>query len=281
MIFKSEGEPNIKKITAETQEVDRESKPLDYKTDITKEQIVSVQTVYFKDAVERGDWKNFAEYGRLLQNLNIPIPSLTKADRNRIRTKMNQDLLRLPHDVTAGDIFTHGKRFSHLMQFDPAYLDLLHNDGRRRFSEIKAEWEKRPAIQVYGWAFFAHAHVLNPHTSIRPPKDLIDALQDTGQDIMESKGNWVNVLHKIRNLAEARMCGVEIPSLNQEEWRMIREKAYEAQRDATVHLFSFMFYARIINAESVTVDEQGLHIVDPAPVVPLSIAKPRPSPKHI
>lgn len=280
MIFKAE-EPNIKRIATEARESARESRPLDYRTEITKEQLEMVQDTYYRDAVERGDWKEFADYGRLLKHLNLPIPRISKKDRNRLRTKLNQDLQKPIRQISAHDIFALGRNFSRLVQLDPTHLELLNSDSKQRLLEIKKEWENLHSFRLHGWEFFANYGILNPNDPILPPPNLKDTLPTVVQGLVETKKNWVNTLHALQKLADARIAGAELPELTAIDWRVVREKAYEASRDQTIHLFRFMLYTRIIRAESITVDENGLHIVDSKPLPAAQAAAPRPTSRHL
>ncbi len=293
MIFKSEGEPKIQRMaTAETPPVISDpGAPFDYRAEITNEDIARFQAEYasaeraFVEGTENYVPTNrFLDICAAMKQLDLVVPPLSTAAEKKVLTMLTHALKSV--GIASDEI----RLLINIQLYDPNLFNRLSWLARRNFETFFAYLEKINSASGLNVGELAFLFLARRSEKAIIPDMLAEAivnkrLIDLGWGIKSPH----NLGKFLRERAYARIIGItNVPPLRSEDWNVIRDAISstndpEEKEHATQNRAHMMLQTRIINAKEISIDENGLHIVDPDPEV-VSKAKsdtPLPARKNI
>lgn len=280
MIFRRE-EPSVKRLTTEplTQESVDPNSMFEYRTEISSTQkriLIENRDGYLRNI----DVSNFVRAAALAHHLGI----LATSGRNAfVEQRFDTNLHAFCHNPQTSSQFFEDIWYSILL-----YPELARRpEVKDRIPQVVQHLIHREGNVFPLWSELLCARLLDPNATMpemTPEKratieEQVISLQDTE--------NWDNAYlteNEFRDAALARLAGYEeVPQILNISPSRIRAHIFPTP-DNIAHVETFAelaFYARVLNAERVYIDQDGLHIVDPPLKATASAPKPPPTPKHL
>ena len=270
MIFKNEGEQWIQRMTTEAPEAEQVDVhgPFDYRSELTIEDRSMMQRELEKriDKVLPVDYLHLAS---AMKYLNLPIPPQSELTQIKIARHAENALNHW--NPQRGFSFTEPTDTETLRTalFDVTKFK-LEGDLRgwmvSRIAETRDE-DKRPVVPSFEEV--AAVRLLIPEmdcaeTLTKMREHLVQTIsQLTSREGQTNKSAWQLVL---KNLALLRIAGgTEMDWQHAITWKTMRQYFLpKTGRPPNIANFAMnAFYARVLMAEKVSVDKDGLHIQDP------------------
>ncbi len=251
MIFKSEGESNIKRLTTEAprNEIDPGS-PFDYRREITKahKEMIQEDLRAALAAPHRiGDYLAIAAAARYL---GVEIPPLSEKNEVRILERL-APIIRESAQWGATAEFDI---ISDAALYDRSLLDKLPRKCLDDLESLKNRFTPVPLDLTE----LAALNILKSGNDMPPrSKGMVTALNERKFSTLSDSARWL----AFYNLARARIGGItELPHLDADDWRAIRTNILSKTQEEG--LPTYFFHARVLAAKDVYVDDDGLHIID-------------------
>ena len=269
MIFNRE-QPNIKTLAVETLQniEDRSDKPFDYRKDISAQEKQKLLELLASD-LHANIWDNYVGGAAALKYLQIPILPLS-ADKKEALVGYIESRVRRDAAGTINPAF-----YRNIALYDRHLIDDLPHEVREQFNGYvrRLPMPTRTELQVY---YAAGKRILDPQ-SWHLPKDFHKRPVPPIEDHFS--------IDDLAELAHVKLCDSSlVREIEPHEWRRMREKMrkhinyeiYTPPQPAIVY-----FYARILAAKDITIDENGLHFIDRDSEPSIKSSVDRPMPKHL
>ncbi len=285
MIFKNEGEPNIKKITTAIPE---ERSEHSWIPNISDQEWGSIRNIV-AERVRAWPYDDFPEILAPLKMLGLPSRTLNPYERKKIVSGFFSHLRGISDD----DMQLIFKDLYRIILHDRTIVDEADSKTKERL--LRAEEVVRSAIHqrsidpnIYAWM-----KVINPRRWVRPePEQLLSM----GMIPRPSQDSSIPLHAHIASMAALRVIDdLYDPEFKSEDWHAVKGAIQDfvhkiigdgAEKYINViRLARLLFHLRILTAKKVYVDDTGLHIVDQEYSSPSTAAsvesKPLPLKKHI
>lgn len=255
MIFKNERAPNIKRLTTEAprNEIDPGS-PFDYRREITsidKKEFLKEYEEALAAPHRAGDVLTIAV---ALKYLDIKTPPLSAEQRTRIESQ-------LMNTLQAWETMQHHRsdidNLSNAILYDRLLLTNLPANYEKIVTDLKEKYFNYTNLEL---SEVACLNILSGGMG----SSLLEKQSTRIDDFSKRKFSNAGVSARFSffyDLAMARLSGQQsLPQLDADDWRAIRSTMFEhARRNRSATHF---FWARILAAKDVYVDDDGLHIID-------------------
>ena len=225
-----------------------DSRPFDYRTELKPEQIEAMQAALV--ALENTPSMGATAYMRhaaRIRYIGIPVPAPAAVMQKRIRDRLVPGNIEIVFESEA----LIDPPMLRAAGIEKAVLENMVNTIRKQ--------------ETPHWHELATLRVLSPHEPPHPASaKMLKILKGEKLSTMNADSS---LLPTLENFTYARICGL-VPReiLTVEDWRSVRAAFRKLTDDMPRMLARMAFAARIMAAEDVYVDEDGLQIVDPSPV---------------
>lgn len=289
MIFKSEGEPIIQRMAtpeASPNAIDL-GRPFDYRTEVTNDDIVGFQharataELNFMIGGERYDTtQKFVSISAAMKQVGLFVPPVSKNIEKKLLVMITNAL------KTEANASLELSTLIGAFLWDPSLYAKLGWTAKRNLRKLipnlaedkEATFpDQMDGLTLVALANYSGQKLISPQTVKRFISIRFEGLHP---DVVPAR---------LAERAYARIIGVkDLRPLTAADWASIRTclqslaQSNAEQQDSRV-LAEAIMHARIINAKEISIDENGLHIVDPDPEVASKARSDTPPParKHI
>lgn len=243
--------------------------PFDYRKEKTNETIAQFQAEYgsAEHAFVTGG-ENYVLAGRFLnicaavKQLGIAVPPLSNAAEKKILIMLNHALKSVA--IAADEI----RLLNNTYLYDPSLFTKLGWLARRNMQKFFAYLDAmntNSGLNAEELAFLFLAR--RSEIAVIPNTLVEDVTHKRLTDLGLGERSPYKNRYFLEDRANARIIGIaNVPPLRSEDWDIVRDTISSAnsteKKEATQHQALTLLYARIINAKAISIDEDGLHIVD-------------------
>lgn len=285
MIFKNEAEPRIQKIAADTPVAEKikPDMPFEYRLELTERDRTLMRNDLNALATEQ-QIPIYIQLAAYMRYLEISLPKASEKLQQFIRDDVRREL----HIWDGTDYSMGSTVMMTAWLLDPQLIENLREEngtGKSAITTITTNLQRRgeKTDSPLSWEELVCLKLAAPEYS---PTKLLELRsewlhQDYAElidpDLYYNTQKWQKVFVEC---ALARIAGVEdYPTL---PWSNVREHCLDQKMvSSLIESAEAIFSARVLNADKVWVEEDGLYIVDPPLELTPKAATPLPQRKHL